>query len=616
MVSISGKRYQARVPDTLDLADRARRAINALTRCVIPEACYAYWQQMDLSHNPPHFRVCDWVAKWIEALPRMRTMCGDELNLDVEQAMRDAFVGQIGQDGLIWYPGSTPPSDLAPDSSSPLNCARLMLAMIAWHDRDGNPEWEQKIRGLARGLDKIAIRRKHRDYSFAYFPLESTWHKSGRWTIGNRPLANQFPYFPPDLPGRDQQGVEGNGKFECGTVVRALVRAYHLCGDEFMIALAEELSAFCRMPSLWESAGDLGVAGHEHGHFAGHFHGNTIAFRGILELALLTGDVQGTEIIREAYDYARSTGIPRLGWYQGWLAPGRHGKLLTEATPCEACAIGNMVALAVILSDAGIGDYWDDVDHYARNQLVEQQICDLEKAERVLEAVRASKPEREVVCNYGIDYDNPLERSMGAFGEAKPTVLTDSGGGISVHGYGCCTGNGSLGLYYAWEGIVRGHDGAATINLLLNRASPWVDIDSYLPYEGRVKVHAKSARSVAVRIPAWVHIDGVRMTLDEQPVRPLRANRYLTLDSLKPGQVIELNFDVPEDSASYLIPGNPVGRHNITFRGSTAITVENELPPDPAEVDTMYQIYERDHLKADRAPLTDVTRYVDDLFGA
>ena len=150
----------------------------------------------------------------------------------------------------------------------------------------------------------------------------------------------------------------------------------------------------------------------------------------------------------------------------------------------------------------------------------------------------------------------------------------------------------------------------------MNRASPWVDIDSYLPYEGKVKLHVKTARSVAVRIPAWVRIGDVRVTLNEKRVQPLRAGRYLTLESLKQGQIIELNFDVPEDSASYLIPGNPVGRHNITFRGSTAITVENELPPDPAEVDTMYLIYERDHLKADRAPLTDVTRYVDEIFGA
>ena len=43
-----------------------------------------------------------------------------------------------------------------------------------------------------------------------------------------------------------------------------------------------------------------------------------------------------------------------------------------------------------------------------------------------------------------------------------------------------------MGLFYAWDGIVRHQDGTAQINLLLNRASPWLDIDSHLPYEGKV----------------------------------------------------------------------------------------------------------------------------------
>ena len=39
MITVHGAKYQARVPDTLDLADRARMAINTMTRCVMPEAC-------------------------------------------------------------------------------------------------------------------------------------------------------------------------------------------------------------------------------------------------------------------------------------------------------------------------------------------------------------------------------------------------------------------------------------------------------------------------------------------------------------------------------------------------------------------------------------------------
>ncbi|MFN8008513.1 MAG: hypothetical protein U0V70_16130 [Terriglobia bacterium] len=35
-----------------------------------------------------------------------------------------------------------------------------------------------------------------------------------------------------------------------------------------------------------------------------------------------------------------------------------------------------MIGIAVKLSDAGVGDYWDDVDRWVRNQFTEQQLTD------------------------------------------------------------------------------------------------------------------------------------------------------------------------------------------------------------------------------------------------
>lgn len=44
----------------------------------------------------------------------------------------------------------------------------------------------------------------------------------------------------------------------------------------------------------------------------------------------------------------------------------------------ENCTNNMMAEIAIKLSDAGAGDYWDDVDGYARNCLVEDQYVDLE----------------------------------------------------------------------------------------------------------------------------------------------------------------------------------------------------------------------------------------------
>ena len=102
------------------------------------------------------------------------------------------------------------------------------------------------------------------------------------------------------------------------------------------------------------------------------------------------------------------------------------------------------------------------------------------------------------------------------------------------------------------------------MNLLLNRASPWIDVDSYLPYEGRVQLKNKTANSVAVRIPGWVKIDAVTCTVGGGQVRPRRAGRYLTFESLRPGDVVELRFGVPESRTEYLINYEP---YKISFRG-------------------------------------------------
>ena len=76
----------------------------------------------------------------------------------------------------------------------------------------------------------------------------------------------------------------------------------------------------------------------------------------------------------------------------------------------------------------------------------------------------------------------------------KPTA-------IKPEMYGCCSVNGANSLYYAWHGITRFDEGVATVNLFLNRASAWMDIDSYLPYEGKVVLHNKLARLARVPHP-------------------------------------------------------------------------------------------------------------------
>jgi hypothetical protein len=229
------------------------------------------------------------------------------------------------------------------------------------------------------------------------------------------------------------------------------------------------------------------------------------------------------------------------------------------------------------LADAGLGEYWDDVDAIARNQLAEQQYC----SPTLLREVSHGAPHIE-------DY-------VGGFTESSsPTAAPPEM-------YGCCSANGSIGLYYAWHGITRFNDGVATVTLFLNRASSWMDIDSYLPYEGRVELHNKQARMALVRVPNWVELKEVRSFVNNGSARPATSGRYLVFADLQKGETIRLEFPNPESKEEHTIGGQ---RYQVSLRGSTVIDIQPRAS-DPGLV----QLYQRSHYKAQTAPMRTVRRF-------
>ena len=110
----------------------------------------------------------------------------------------------------------------------------------------------------------------------------------------------------------------------------------------------------------------------------------------------------------------------------------------------------------------------------------------------------------------------------------------------------CCNANMMLAMHKAWDSIVRFEDGLAQVILLLNRASPWVDIDSYLPYEGKVVLRNKKAERMSVRMPLWVDRNAVRCLVNGQEI-PLRwLGRQLQIADLQPHDAVTITFPMVE----------------------------------------------------------------------
>ena len=578
-----GKYFEAVVPDTLDLAERARLSVNALTGNVDPDNYYAVIQGFNYGPEEVTTGGMTWnlTCKNARALPKMRAMCGSDANIDIEYGMMLAILNQVHEDGQVYFP-DLKQEGAPPDTSYPLVNAVVAMACKNWYERDGNETWKDWISLIAEGLKKAALVVEDR----AYFPPECGYGKDGEWHFTERPNAKPFyDYHPPAEPDFDQQAFEGSIKFEQSQTIRALTLDYIYRNDDSSLEKASQIARFCLKPGMWEEtqAEDEVLPGNEHGRWAGHFHGNLTTLFSLFDLGIATGDEKIKQIVREGYDQARRHGLNRMGFLLGWTYPLRFRRWESLVDIEEPCAVGDLMLLGSKLSDAGMGDYWDDVDYAIRNHWAEQQLQDPDK----IRAFCGRQPENDAL----------IDRFMGSFGPA----------GINrrePYCWACCTANASIGLYYAWEGITRFSNGVATVNMFLNRAAPWLDVDSYLPYEGKVIIRNKKARTLIIRIPGWVNREELRCFVNKKQIEPAFAGGQLVLPRGRKKAVVRIEFPLEEKASVYTHHGI---KYTMTFRGSTLVKVT----PDNDD-DSKMPIYQREHMRSGDTPMQTVTRFVAD----
>src|SRR5262245_55612479 len=606
------------IPDTLDLAERARLGVNGLLGSLDAGAEYDPYFLAFFMADPPYMthyssQYSGVLPKYLEALPLLRLASGSDQRRDVEQRMLDAVVRNIAHDGLV-YDEERPDRpwnsglgygfrDWREDYANLAGNGRLMVGFDYYHALTGDAVWLERMARTAGRLVELAVRKD----DYAYFP--------------NVGLGNDFSYpkrsgwTHTDEPGHAMEGSEGATAFYQTQPIRGLVRWYRHSGDERALEVSRRLKSFALAPRFWGGFNDIEPAiGAARGHFWGHFHCTLAALRAILEYALTANDTAGKEFVRDAYEYARHRGVPRLG-----LFPGNYPQT-------EGCTIADMVALGVQLSDAGVGDYWDDVDHYVRNALVECQATDRAEIERMA-SVSPKRP-RDAPWGAASDwrFERGLQRRVLPGQETTDGVIERSIGGFShlfgaYHQYpflmSCCTANCSQALYYAWEAIVRHADDEAQVNLLLNRRSPWLDVESWLPYQGRVVLRNKTARRVSVRIPSWVDRPALRSTLDDRDVRPAWIANRAVFDGLRPDQEIVLTFPLATETATLVFSGlngrggrKGLERWTCHFRGGTLVKIDDPAPnPQGAQLD-WYRLFRRAHFLSEVAPTREPDGYV------
>jgi hypothetical protein len=363
-----------------------------------------------------------------------------------------------------------------------------------------------------------------------------------------------------------------------GWTLQGVTSVYSITGSSSARRLAEELARYLKdHAQIFDANGNF-LARHESDMGpALHFHHNGNAMAALSEYALATRDPEFAAFVQKGYEYGRSVGWPLVGFFPEYIEDWPDPRPYID---CETCCTVDMIMMAINLSKLGQGDYWDDVDRYVRNQFTEMQM----KSGDWIDQIAEKYPDTPV--GPGEDGDRVSERVVGSFSgwaSANDYSVSEEANIIS----GCCTGNGARALFYVWENMLEFDNGLLSIHLLLNRASPWADVNSYVPYEGRVDVRMKAACNVEIRIPEWVKPEEVSCFVNDIPREPVFRGRYAQV-SPESGNTVTMVFPTSERTVKATIGGVS---YTLIIKGNDVVSID---PPG-----TWHPFYQRAHYRGE-----------------
>lgn len=158
-----------------------------------------------------------------------------------------------------------------------------------------------------------------------------------------------------------------------------------------------------------------------------------------METALIGDDQELAEYARRAYEFAKSgekmIALPEIGFFVN--AQGEDGM--------ESCTVGDMAAMAVKLTQLGMGDhYWDDVDRYTRNCLTGLQLTQPAIPAIIFAKLAERGDSKPAPVQYYELADRLPERLVGSFWSwSQPNDFFGS-----TYFNSCCQGTVSRALHY------------------------------------------------------------------------------------------------------------------------------------------------------------------------
>jgi hypothetical protein len=484
-----------------------------------------FW--LNLKTDPPRLEhqswdYCDMSGRWVDGLLLGRLMTGAQQFEAVEQTLRSFLLTRANPRDGLFYNAEAP--EFGSRGGADLFCqGRVLFGLLSWWLESGESRIEGYIQRLVAGLAQAAVW----DGDCAFFP--ATLRGEGIWLNVPDAVGELDPKVAPAL------GAPGYW----ASVLNSVMIYHQHSGSAGALHLAGGLARY-----YMQRSGAVAMDGS----YIGHTHSGGVlpTTAGILRLGLTIGDKGMVRWARQVFEHTR-----RHTTSFGWLPDGvgfPNDYLWSQS--CETCALSDYLELAILLSEAGVGDYWDDVERCARNQLLENQFRQVEDVlphgteERVIAAARGS-----FACaawpNTPFGWDEGLE--------------------------GCCLGSGLHALYLVWNHALVEHDGTVYVNLPISRSVSSLEVMSNEPYGGTLRIQVRKQCAIDLRLPPALATTAVQITINARPIQDTVSKGHCRISGLQPGDALVVNYPLVERRETHTIAGNS---YVTSWRGQTVVNIE------------------------------------------
>ena len=249
----------------------------------------------------------------------------------------------------------------------------------------------------------------------------------------------------------------------------------------------------------------------------GHIHSWLETYAGCVRTARQSRSLDRAGVVARAralYDWVRRTNATSFGWIATFPTHGSS----------ETCALASAMRLALELTKEDQVDYFNDLERFVRNQVVEAQFRDLNA--------------------YRDGPRPPTPLLLGCFdSQSMPNGHLGTRGGEDVGNVeGCCLNGGMRALALAWEASQTFDESGVTVNLALTRDGPAARVIGYEPGEGRVDVFPRAPGSVRVRVPDWAISTAITVEVNHAAANWRLMGPFVVLDSVKAGAGVTVRY--------------------------------------------------------------------------